>query len=119
MEAVSLIRDKTFSPDITFTRLGENGPFVLFSNQLDYDYQTGFRVMGRYDLCPLTVLEFGYMGIFNMNTSASTTDPNPVNPSTGNLFSLFSQFRHESRHGRCASRARCLTPSDQLHKASS
>jgi hypothetical protein len=92
MEAVSMIRDKTFSPDITFSRLGENGPFVLFSNQLDYDYQTGFRVMGRYDLCPLTVLEFGYMGIYNINTAASTTDPNPVNPNTGNLFSLFSNF---------------------------
>jgi hypothetical protein len=92
MEAVSMIRDKTFNPDITFSRLGESGPFVLSSNQLDYNYETGFRVMGRYDLCPLTVLEFGYMGIFNWNTSASFTDPNPVNPQTGNLFSLFSQF---------------------------
>jgi hypothetical protein len=92
-EAVALIRDETFQPDVQFTSLniGANNN-VLTSNQLDYDYQTGFRVMGRYDLCPLTVLEFGYMGIFTWNTSASFTDPNPVNPQTGNLFSLFSQF---------------------------
>jgi hypothetical protein len=91
-EAVALTRDKTFGPDIQFSLLRETVPATLSSNQLDYDYQTGFRVMGRYDLCPLTVLEFGYMGIFNWNTSASITDPAPVNAQTGNLFSLFSQF---------------------------
>jgi hypothetical protein len=83
-EAVSLIRDKTFGPNIPFTEFGQSGPVVLSSNQLDYDYQTGFRVMGRYDLCPLSVLEFGYMGIFNWNTSAKTTDAGAT------LFSLFS-----------------------------
>jgi hypothetical protein len=41
--------------------------------------------MGRYDICPLSVVEFGYMGIFDWNDSASTTSPN------NNLFSLFSR----------------------------
>ncbi|HEY2761741.1 MAG TPA: hypothetical protein VGI75_13385, partial [Pirellulales bacterium] len=82
-EAVALTRDKTFGPDIQFSLLRETIPATLSSNQLDFDYQTGFRVMGRYDLCPLTVLEFGYMGIFNWNTSASITDPAPVNAQTG------------------------------------
>jgi hypothetical protein len=40
------------------------------------------------------VLEFGYMGIYDFESSASFTDPNPIDPvaGTGNLFSLFSEF---------------------------
>src|SRR5258708_2337999 len=41
--------------------------------------------MGRYDLCPLSVVEFGYMGIFNWSDSASVTSNN------NDLFSLFSR----------------------------
>jgi hypothetical protein len=41
--------------------------------------------MGRYDICPLSVVEFGYMGIFDWEDKASVTDP------TNNLFSLFSR----------------------------
>jgi hypothetical protein len=95
-EAVFLQRDETFGRSIAFTenRLTPNDPVVLSSNQLDYGTQPGFRIIGRYDICPLSVLEFGYTGIFGFSSSASFTDPNPVdvNTGTGNLFSLFSQF---------------------------
>jgi len=92
LEAVWLIRDETFGPNIDFTSLNVDGPIVLNSRQLDYDYEPGFRVLGRFDICPLAVLEFGYMGIFDFETEASFTDPDPVDADTGNLFSLFSLF---------------------------
>jgi hypothetical protein len=102
-EAVYLTPDETFGQDIVFTSLniGQIDPdgfivadFRLFSQQLDYDYEPGFRVLGRFDLGPLSVLEFGYMGIYDFESSASFTDENPVDPvaGTGNLFSLFSEF---------------------------
>jgi hypothetical protein len=94
VEAVHMTPEETFGPDVDFTILNLNGPIVLTSRQLDYDFETGFRVLGRFDLCPLAVLEFGYMGIYDWGDSASFTDPNPIDPitGTGNLFSLFSDF---------------------------
>jgi hypothetical protein len=93
-EAVVLERDETFKQDIDFTIFNLGGPIVLSSGQLQYDEEPGFRVLGRFDLGPLSVLEFGYMGIYDFESSASFTDPNPVDPvtGTGNLFSLFSDF---------------------------
>jgi hypothetical protein len=103
VEAVHMTPDETFEHDIAFTSLniGQVQPdgsvvadFVLTSDQLDYDYETGFRAMGRFDIGPLSVIEFGYMGIYDWEDSASFTDPNPVDPvaGIGNLFSLFSEF---------------------------
>jgi hypothetical protein len=90
-EAVYLQRDETFSRDIDFTSrdigppLGA-GEIVLSSGDLDFDRELGFRVLGRYDIDPLAVFEFGYTGIFGYETSATaTSDQNE-------LFSLFSQF---------------------------
>ncbi len=91
-EYVNLTRDNSFNQDVAFTSFGVQGPIVLDSNQLDVDEASGFRILGRYDICPLAVLEFGYMGIFDWNAGASFTDPMPVDTDTGNLYSLFSQF---------------------------
>ena len=90
-EAVYLDRDETFGPDITFSRTG-SGPDVdapgvefLRSSQLDYDPEFGFRVMGRYAICPLAVFEFSYMAVIDYESSAFLTrDEN-------DLFSLFSR----------------------------
>ena len=92
VEAVYLTRDETFGRDIDFTVFNLGGPVVLSSRQLDYDFKTGFRALGRFDICPLSVLEFGYMGIYDFESEASFTDPFPVDANTGNLFSLFSEF---------------------------
>jgi hypothetical protein len=92
VEAVMLTRDETFERPIDFTVLNLGGPVVLSSSDLDYDDEVGFRAMGRFDLGPLSVLEFGYMGIYDFESSASFTDPLPVDFDTGNLFSVFSEF---------------------------
>ena len=96
-EAVFLRRNETFGRQVDFTenRITPNTtPVVLSSGMLDYDTQPGFRILGRYDILPLSVVEFGYTGIFGFSSRASFTDPNPVDPitGTGNLYSLFSQF---------------------------
>jgi hypothetical protein len=91
-EAVYMKPDQTFGQDVDFTSLNVSGPIVLASDQLEYDWEPGFRVLGRCDLGPLSVIEFGYMGIYAWDTASSFTDPNPVDPDTGNLYSLFSLF---------------------------
>ena len=82
-EAVYMKPDQTFGQAVDFTSFNVSGPIVLASNQLDYDWEPGFRVLGRYDLGPLSVLEFGYMGIYAWDTASSFTDPNPVDPAGG------------------------------------
>ena len=86
VESVFLQRDKSFEKNIDFTAMNVGGPVVLSSSQLNIeDVNWGFRAMGRYDICPLSVVEFGYMGIFDWHDKASFTDP------SNNLFSLFSR----------------------------
>jgi Putative beta barrel porin-7 (BBP7) len=85
-EAVFLARDKSFGRTVDFSAQNVGGPVVLSSRQLDIEgAEAGFRVMGRYDILPLSVVEFGYMGMFDNSSSAFFTDP------TNNLFSLFSR----------------------------
>jgi hypothetical protein len=92
MEAVWMTRDETFRAPIDFTSLNVDGPIVLSSTQLDFETETGFRILGRYDVGPLSVIEFGYWGLENLDARASFTDPDPVDPNTGNLYSLFTDF---------------------------
>ncbi len=85
-EGVYLQRDKSFEKNIDFTSLNVGNTVVLSTSQLDIeDPQWGFRLMGRYDICPMSVIEVGYMGIYDWNDQASFTDP------AGNLYSLFSR----------------------------
>ncbi len=99
MEAIYMTRDETFRTPTDFTSLNVTGPIVLSSTQLDFDYEAGFRILGRYDLGPLSVLEFGYWGLEDLDANASFTDPDPVNQSTGNLFSLFTNFANPANVG--------------------
>lgn len=94
MEAVFLTRDETFAQEVDFTSLNVAGPIVLSSGQLDFGLAAGFRILGRYDVGPLSVVEFGYTGVEGLDSSASFTDPDPVDPTTGtgNLYSLFTDF---------------------------
>ncbi|MEX2306214.1 MAG: BBP7 family outer membrane beta-barrel protein [Pirellulales bacterium] len=90
-EAVYLERDETFERNIDFTsrNIGPPigaGPIVLSSRDLEYDPEVGFRIVGRYDIDPLAVFEFGYMGIFDYEDSATATS------NLNELFSLFSSF---------------------------
>jgi hypothetical protein len=96
MEAIMMTRDEAFRQNVEFTRLGFSPPeqLVLSSQELDFDWEAGFRIMGRYDCGPLSVIEFGYWGLQNLDASASFTDPtpDPQNPNTGSLYSLFSDY---------------------------
>jgi hypothetical protein len=89
-EAVCLERDETFGPAIDFSSQTASGPIVLSSRDLDYDPEVGFRIIGRYDIDPLSVFEFGYMGIYDWESGATVFGQ--VGPPDTRLFSLFSQF---------------------------
>jgi hypothetical protein len=91
-EAVYLGRDDTFGRDIIFTVEDVGGDVRLSSNDLEYNEEVGFRVIGRYDICPLAVFEFGYTGIYTFEDAASFTDPDAVFP---DLFSPFSDFGND------------------------
>ena len=85
-EAVFLQRDKSFEKEIDFTSLNFGNNVVLSTSQLDLeDPRGGFRLIGRYDICPMSVLEMGYTGIYDWSDKATATDP------AGNLYSLFSR----------------------------
>jgi hypothetical protein len=86
-EAVWLHRDKTFGDTVDFTALNVGTNVVLSSDQLDASDQIGFRAIGRYDICALSVVEFGYTGLFDFSDSATVTDTSRP----GNLYSLFSR----------------------------
>jgi hypothetical protein len=86
MEAVTMTRDETFRTPVDFTSQNANGPIVLSSNQLDFDWETGFRVIGRYDCGPLSVIEFGFWGLENLDASAEYVNQD------ADAFSLFSDF---------------------------
>jgi len=92
-EYVTMTRDESFGQQIDFTSFNiGTTDIVLSSEDLELDYEPGFRIVGRYDLGPMSVVEFGYMGIYDWKSGNSFTDPNPVDGDTGNLFSLFSEF---------------------------
>ncbi len=96
-EAVYMKRDKTFGREVIFTALVPETPpgappvAALSSNQLDYDFEPGFRIIGRYDVGPLSVFEFGYMGLYDWAESASVVDDTPGTEGEGDLFSLYSR----------------------------
>lgn len=84
-ESVWLRRDSTFAKDIDFTAFNVGNTVVLNSKDIELDDQFGFRIIGRYDIGPLSVVEFGYMGIYDWEDSATVVD------NTNNLYSLFSR----------------------------
>ncbi|MCA9240771.1 MAG: BBP7 family outer membrane beta-barrel protein [Planctomycetales bacterium] len=68
------------------------GTAVLTDNDLESDYEAGFRVTGRYDIGGLSFLEFGYSSFWDMGGAGLFTDPTPVSATQGNLFSPFTNF---------------------------
>jgi len=92
-EAIYMRPDHTFNQNVDFTSYNVGGDIVLSSSQLDFDWEPGFRLMGRYDLGALSVLEFGYSGLYAWDTSAKAIGNIDVPATnTGNLFSLFSTY---------------------------
>lgn len=99
MEYVALRRGSRFTGlgTIVTENFVGNGvnPVVpaLSTDDIDREYEPGFRIVGRYDVGPLSVLEFGYTGLYDMGGGARFIDPN-ADPATGlgNLFSIFTNF---------------------------
>ena len=87
------VATKALATTYDFAAQNVGNVVVLSTNQLDIKDQVGFRAIGRYDICPLSVVEFGYTGIYDYSDSATVTDPVP-----GNLFSLFSRTGARHRH---------------------
>ena len=94
IEAVAMTRTRTFEPYQEFAQKGivPDSPPALDSDQLQYDFEPGFRIVGRYDLGPLAVFEVGYTGIYGFDSSAKiTADPGDLFPDgEGDLYSLWS-----------------------------
>jgi hypothetical protein len=78
-------RDRSAEPPVDLVARGAGGPIVLGSDNLDMDYEPGFRVTGRLDLGPLSFVEAAYFGTFFWEESAQVTG-------NGDLFSVFSGF---------------------------
>lgn len=102
MEWIALQRSEVFSGNTIFTTQGfvanidlpgAERDVVLSSSDISGDIKSGFRITGRYDVGPLSVLEIGYSGIFDVTSEASFTDTT-ADPVTGlgNLFSPFTNF---------------------------
>lgn len=86
MEAIVMTREEAFRTPVDFSSLNVAGPIVLSSTQLDFEYEGGFRILGRYDVGPLSVIEFGYWGLENLNSQAQFVNPD------ADTFSLFTDF---------------------------
>jgi hypothetical protein len=91
LEAVAMTRVSTYGPYQGFTVDGASKTdVVLDSDDLKYGFEPGFRIMGRYDLGPLAVFEFGYMGIYSFDSSAEVKADAFFDDGEGDLFSLWS-----------------------------
>ncbi|MEN1679915.1 MAG: hypothetical protein AAGJ46_09995 [Planctomycetota bacterium] len=96
-EFVSYTRDDIFKNRVDFTSLGfttDGTPpnIIMSSDDVSLGYEPGFRLTGRYDVGALSVLEIGYMGIFDMTSSTQVRATTPSSQITGNLFSPFTNF---------------------------
>lgn len=68
-----------------FTSDGLNGPIVLTTDDLSFDFRSGVRATANIQLGAGNIFETTYLGAFNWRTSAEVTGDN-------NLFSVMSQF---------------------------
>jgi len=68
-----------------FTSSGLNGPIVLSTDDLNFDFRSGVRTTANIQLGAGNIFEVTYLGAFNWRTSAEVTGDN-------NLFSVMSQF---------------------------
>ncbi len=71
---------------VNFASQGVGGPIVLDTDDLDFDEEPGFRLMGSLLLGPGTNLEGGYFGTFHWDSTAQAVSAN------NDLFSAISQF---------------------------
>lgn len=85
-------RRDTGDPDVIFATLGINDVsagvdegIALTTNDVDFDWEPGMRLTGRYDLGALSVIEVGYSGLFEYGAVSQLNG-------AGNIFTGFSNF---------------------------
>ena len=106
-EALYWSRYDTADPDLAFATQGLGGPVVLSTANLDFDEEAGMRLVGRYDIGPVSMIEIGYSGLYEWSDRAE------YQSTTGfNLFSPFSDFGADPAGGAG------LTETDQADFAS-
>jgi hypothetical protein len=86
--AVDFMSLKRDDPGITIplTTQGINGPVVLSTDDLDFEYVESFRFSAGMQVGPGSSLEFTYFGLFDSNASAVARSAN------NDLFSIVSNF---------------------------
>ncbi len=83
---------RDFNDSLTLASEGILGPDALNVDQMDFDWESGFRVTWAYPIAPATALEATYFGQLNWASSAAATSDN-------NLYSVFSNFGSDPLFG--------------------
>jgi Putative beta barrel porin-7 (BBP7) len=81
-----LLKREDAGRNIPFTSLGQAGPIVLETDDLDFNEEPSFRFSGLFQLGPAASLEFTYFGLFHYQDGAF------VQSDADNLFSVVSDF---------------------------
>ncbi len=85
-EALYWQKERSGDPSVDFVKAGINGPTVIGTDNLDFNKEAGMRLIGRYDVGALTLLEVGYSGLFEWGSVQQ------VNDAGGIFFTPFSNF---------------------------
>jgi hypothetical protein len=67
VEALYWARVDTAEPDLPFAVQGIGGNTVLSTDNLSFDEEAGVRLVGRYDIGPVSMIEIGYSGLYEWN----------------------------------------------------
>lgn len=90
VEAVFLQNDDAFEGVTPFASIGAAGPTALAPSANTDEFEPGWKIAGRYDVGPLSVLEATYSGLYDIGFSQTI---NSVDVAPGGVdFQLFSPF---------------------------
>ncbi len=95
VEYLSYSRDETTGNIGALSTLNRIAPTVLSGGSVSEEDGPGFRLTGRYDVGPLSVLEVTYSAVYDMDGSATVVDPNPTivgGVPIGDLFTVYTTF---------------------------
>ncbi len=95
IEYLSYSRDESTGSIGALSSLNRTAPIVLTGGSVSDEEAPGFRLTGRYDVGPLSVLEATYSAVYDMGGVATVIDPNPTivaGTPIGDLFTVFTNF---------------------------
>lgn len=92
-EALYWSRVETAEPDLAFATQGLGGDVVLSTADLSFDEEAGVRLVGRYDIGPVSMIEISYSGLYEWGDRAE------FQSGAFDLFSPFSDFGNDPAGG--------------------